>query len=156
MLRNVKVDFASVAERMISMEQTLVLVKPDGVEQRLIGEIISRFEKRGFIIKALKMLVMSEQQAQAHYAEHQGKSFFRDLVLFITSGPIVAMVVQGEEAVKIVRMMMGTTNPSESLPGTIRGDFATQISRNIIHGSDSKLSAEREIAIYFTEQEIVK
>jgi nucleoside-diphosphate kinase len=138
------------------VERTLVLVKPDGVEQRLIGEIIGRFEKRGFIIKALKMLVMSEPQAQTHYAEHQGKSFFNDLVQFITSGPVVAMVVQGEEVVKMVRMMMGTTNPVESAPGTIRGDFATQISRNIIHGSDSKLSAEREIAIYFTKQEIVK
>ncbi len=156
MLFNVKANIARVAERMIGMEQTLVLVKPDGVEQRLIGEIIGRFEKRGLTIKALKMLVMSKQQAQAHYAEHQGKNFFSDLVLFITSGPIVAMVVQGEEVVKAVRMMMGATNPLESLPGTIRGDFATQISRNIVHGSDSKLSAEREIAIYFTEQEIVK
>lgn len=134
----------------------MVLVKPDGVEQRLIGEIIGRFERRGFIIKALKMLVMSEQQAQAHYAEHQGKNFYNDLVRFITSGPIVAMVLQGEAVVKAVRMMMGTTNPLESAPGTIRGDFATEISRNIIHGSDSKLSAEREIAIYFTEQETVR
>jgi len=133
----------------------LVLVKPDGVERRLIGEIISRFEKRGLIIKGLKILVLTEKQAQEHYAEHQGKSFFNDLVRFITSGPIVAMVLQGENAISVTRMMMGTTNPVESLPGTIRGDFATQMSRNVIHGSDSLISARREIAIYFTSQEMI-
>ena len=133
----------------------MVLVKPDGVERRLIGEIISRFEKRGLIIKGLKILVLTEKQAQEHYAEHQGKSFFNDLVRFITSGPIVAMVLQGENAISVTRMMMGTTNPVESLPGTIRGDFATQMSRNVIHGSDSLISARREIAIYFTSQEMI-
>ena len=137
------------------LERTLVLVKPDGVERHLVGEIIGRFEKRGLLIKALKMLVMTEQQAQNHYAEHQGKSFFNELVQFITSGPIIAMVLQGEEAVKAVRMMMGATDPVVSLPGTIRGDFATRMSRNIIHGSDSSASAEREISICFTNQEII-
>ena len=137
------------------MEQTLVLVKPDGVERRLIGEIISRFEKRGLIIKGLKILVLTEKQAQEHYAEHQGKSFFNNLVRFITSGPVVAMVLQGENAISVTRMMMGTTNPVESLPGTIRGDFATQMSHNVIHGSDSLASARREIAIYFTSQEMI-
>jgi len=137
------------------MEQTLVLVKPDGVERHLIGEIISRFEKRGLTIKGLKVLVLTEQQAQEHYAEHQGKSFFNNLVRFITSGPVVAMVLQGENAISVTRMMMGTTNPVESLPGTIRGDFATQMSRNVIHGSDSLASAKREIAIYFTSQEMI-
>lgn len=138
------------------MEQTLVLVKPDGVEQRVVGEIIRRFEQRGLTISALKMLVMTQEQAEEHYSEHKGKKFFNDLVSFITSGPVVAMVLQGDDVVKVVRTMMGTTNPVDCPPGTIRGDFAMHISRNIIHGSDSKLSAEREIAIYFTDQEIVK
>ncbi len=137
------------------MEDTLVLVKPDGVERRLVGEIIGRFERRGLMIKALKMLVLTEQQAQIHYAEHLGKSFFNDLVSFITSGPVVAMVLQGHEAVKVVRSMMGTTDPLGSLPGTIRGDFATRMSHNVIHGSDSAASAQREIAIYFMDQEKV-
>lgn len=135
------------------MEETLVLVKPDGVERQLIGEIIGRIERRGLKIKALKMLVLSAEQAQDHYTEHQGKSFFDSLVAFITSGPIVAMIVEGNEAVKAVRSMMGTTNPIESAPGTIRGDFATNIAYNVIHGSDSVASAQREIGIYFTEQE---
>lgn len=135
------------------VEKTLVLVKPDGVERQLIGEIIGRIERRGLQIKALKMLVLSVEQAQAHYAEHEGKSFFDSLVAFITSGPVVAMIVEGNEAVKVVRSMMGTTNPVESAPGTIRGDFATNIAHNVIHGSDSVASAEREIGIYFMDRE---
>ncbi len=137
------------------MEQTLVLVKPDGVARGLIGEIIRRFERRGLAINALKLLELTKEQAYDHYAEHKGKSFFSDLVSFITSGPIVAMVVSGHDAVAVVRTMMGKTNPVDSQPGTIRGDFATEMSRNVIHGSDSVESAQREIAIYFTEQEII-
>lgn len=137
------------------MESTLVLVKPDGVKRGLIGEIIGRFERRGFTIAALKMLVMTEEKAHQHYAEHEGKSFFPDLVNFITSGPLVAMVVRGPEAVKTVRLMMGKTNPLESAPGTIRGDLATDLSYNVIHGSDSVESAKREMAIYFDAAEII-
>ncbi len=137
------------------MQQTLVLVKPDGVAKGLTGEIISRFEKRGLKISALKMFKMSVEQAKSHYAEHQGKSFFDELVSFITSGPIVAMVVSGENAVKAVRSMMGATDPLNSAPGTIRGDYALNVANNIIHGSDSENSAEREINNFFTKSEIV-
>lgn len=136
------------------MENTLVLVKPDGVKKGVIGEIIRRFEQRGLQIAALKMLTLSREKAEIHYEEHKGKNFFGDLVDFITSGPIVAMVVRGEKAIKVVRTMMGTTNPAEAAPGTIRGDFALSIANNIIHGSDSELSAIREIKIYFQDEEI--
>lgn len=138
------------------MERTLVLVKPDGVAKGLTGEIISRFERRGLVVSALKMLRLSRDKAEVHYGEHRARPFFGELVNFITSGPIVAMVVQGENAVRVVRTMMGTTNPADSAPGTIRGDFALNISNNIIHGSDSVDSANRETAIYFTPEEIVK
>jgi nucleoside-diphosphate kinase len=138
------------------MEKTLVLVKPDGVAKGLTGEIVSRFERRGLVVSALKMLRLSRDKAEVHYGEHRARPFFGELVDFITSGPIVAMVVKGENAVRVVRSMMGTTNPADSAPGTIRGDFALNISNNIIHGSDSVESANREIAIYFTENEIVK
>lgn len=138
------------------MEKTLVLVKPDGVAKGLTGEIISRFERRGLVVSALKMLRLSRDKAEVHYGEHRARPFFGELVNFITSGPIVAMVVQGENAVRVVRTMMGTTNPADSAPGTIRGDFALNISNNIIHGSDSVDSANRETAIYFTPEEIVK
>ena len=137
------------------MESTLVLVKPDGVKKGLIGEILRRFEQRGLHIVALKMLRLSEEKAQIHYEEHKGKAFFADLVNFITSGPIVAVVVRGEKAIKTIRTMMGTTNPVDAAPGTIRGDFALSMSQNIIHGSDSELSAIREIKIYFQEEEIL-
>ena len=137
------------------MENTLVLVKPDGVKKGLIGEILRRFEQRGLQIAALKMLRLSEEKAQIHYQEHKEKAFFGELVDFITSGPIVAMVVRGEKAVKTVRTMMGTTNPTDAAPGTIRGDFALSLSQNIIHGSDSEASASREIKIYFDEDEVL-
>ena len=136
------------------MEKTLVLVKPDGVKKGLIGEIIQRFENRGLTIDGLKMLVLSREQANTHYYEHRDKSFFTDLVDFITSGPLVAMVIGGDNAVKAVRAMMGATNPVEAAPGTIRGDFALSMSHNVIHGSDSISSAQREIAIFFDECEI--
>lgn len=136
------------------MEKTLVLVKPDGVKKGLTGEIIRRFEQRGLKLVALKMLCLSADKAKIHYEEHKDKPFFGELVDFITSGPIVAMVVQGEKAVKVVRSMMGTTNPVEAAPGTVRGDFALSMAQNIIHGSDSDTSAAREIQIYFSADEL--
>ena len=122
------------------MQQTLVLVKPDGVRKNLIGEIISRFERRGLKVSALKLVKMTEAQAKFHYAEHEGKPFFGELVDFITSGPVAAMVISGENAIKAVRGLMGATNPLESVPGSIRGDFALSIGENIVHGSDSEES----------------
>lgn len=138
------------------MEKTLVLVKPDGVAKGLTGEIIARFERRGLTVFALKMLKLSRAKAEIHYAEHKERPFFGELVAFITSGPIVAMAVSGENAVKVVRTMMGPTNPVDAPPGTVRGDFALSIGQNIIHGSDSPASAAREIEIYFTPDEIVQ
>lgn len=137
------------------MEKTLILVKPDGVAKGLTGEIIGRFERRGFKVTALKLLRLSTAQAEEHYAEHKGKAFFAGLVTFITSGPLVAMVIEGENAIKAARTMMGSTNPLDAAPGTIRGDYALEIGSNIIHGSDSQASAAREIAIYFSQTEIV-
>lgn len=136
------------------MQNTLVLVKPDGVKKNVIGDIIARFERRGLKISALKMMKMSEAQAKKHYAEHDGKPFFKELVDFITSGPIVAMVVTGENAIKAVRTMMGATDPLNAAPGTIRGDYALNVANNIVHGSDSEESAKREIANFFNEGEI--
>ncbi|MBP2642199.1 MAG: nucleoside-diphosphate kinase [Firmicutes bacterium] len=137
------------------MEKTLVLVKPDGVAKGLTGEIISRFERRGLKICALKLFTLSREQAQTHYQEHAGKSFFNSLVDFITSGPLVAMVIGGQDAVRVVRKMMGQTNPVEALPGTIRGDYALEVTQNIVHGSDSLESADREIAHFFPNGEMV-
>lgn len=136
------------------MERTLVLVKPDGVERRLSGEIIARFERRGLNVVALKLCKMSRPMAERHYAEHAEKTFFVDLVDFITSGPIVAMIVEGENAIKAVRTMMGATNPLDCLPGTIRGDFALAMSNNVIHGSDGPESAVREMDAFFSAAEI--
>ena len=136
------------------MEKTLVLVKPDGVRRGLSGEIIARFEKRGLQIVALKLLQISRPMAEKHYAEHVGKPFFDSLVEFITSGPVVAMVVKGDHAIRAVRAMMGATNPLEAAPGTIRGDFALVMSENVIHGSDGSESAEREIKAFFASTEI--
>lgn len=135
------------------MEKTLVLVKPDGVQKAVIGDIINRFERRGLKIVGLKMMQLTPETAGKHYAEHQGKPFFGELVDFITSGPLVAMVVAGENAIKAVRTMMGATNPLDAAPGTIRGDYALNISNNIVHGSDSPTSAEREIGIFFGTNE---
>lgn len=131
------------------MEKTLVLVKPDGVSRHLIGEVISRFERRGFAITALRMLTVDEEMATRHYAEHTEKPFFGELVEFITSGPTVAMIVEGPEVVRVVRTAMGATNPADAAPGTIRGDLASAMPDNVIHGSDSPESAEREIEIFF-------
>lgn len=136
------------------MERTLVLVKPDGVQRGLVGEVISRLERRGYRLAAMKLLAISRSQAEKHYAEHRGKDFFEDLVQYITSGPVVAMVVEGANAVAGVRQMMGATDPQQSAPGTIRGDLGLDISRNVVHGSDSLASAEREINLYFDASEI--
>jgi nucleoside-diphosphate kinase len=131
------------------------MVKPDGLERRLAGEIIRRFETRGLKLKALKMVVPTRQTAESHYAVHSDKPFFADLVNFITSGPVVAMVWEGEEAVKLTRTMIGATRPTEAVPGTIRGDFTTQLQANLVHGSDSPENAEAEIALWFKPEEIL-
>jgi len=136
------------------VENTLVLLKPDAVARGLCGEIIARFERRGLKIIGMKMLQLSREQGVSHYSEHKDKPFFDDLVIFITSGPLVAMVIRGENAIKLVRTMMGVTNPVDAAPGTIRGDFATIMRNNIIHGSDGIVSAEREINIYFKSNEL--
>jgi len=137
------------------LERTFVMIKPDAHGRRLSGEILSRFERRGFTIRGMKLLRVTGDQAAAHYAEHEGKPFHPELVEFITSGAVVAMVLEGPAAVSTVRAMMGATNPLDSAPGTIRGDYALEIGENAVHGSDSVDSAEREIAIYFTEDELV-
>jgi nucleoside-diphosphate kinase len=136
------------------VERTLFLIKPDAVERRLVGEIIARFERRGFDVRGLKLVRVSEQQAAEHYVEHVGKPFYPELVEFITSGWVVAMVIEGIGAVAAVRSMMGATNPLDSAPGTIRGDYALDLARNVVHGSDSPGSAAREIAIFFTDAEL--
>ncbi len=132
------------------MEQTFVMVKPDGVQRKLVGEIISRLERKGFILRAAKMMQIDAELAGRHYAEHQGKPFFPGLVEFISSGPVVAMVWEGENAVAAVRKLMGATDPLEAAPGTIRGDLAAVMSENLIHGSDSPEAAQREIGIFFS------
>ena len=129
--------------------KTFFMVKPDGVERNLIGEVISRVEKEGFKITKIKMMDISEELAQEHYGEHSDKPFFNDLVTFITSGPVVAMEVEGEDAVSEIRRIMGATNPSDAEPGTIRADLATKLEENVVHGSDSPESAERELSLFF-------
>ena len=131
------------------MERTLILVKPDAFARGLTGEIIARFERKGLKIVALKHMTVTEDLAKQHYAEHDGKPFFGELVEFITSGPIVAMVLEGEDAIKAARQVIGATNPLEAAPGSIRGDYAVQIGQNLVHGSDSPESAAREIEIFF-------
>ncbi len=138
----------------MTQQKTLVLVKPDGVRKHLIGEVISRFERRGLTVSALKLMKISEAQAKFHYAEHDGKPFFGELVSFITGGPVAAMVISGDNAIKAVRGLMGATNPLDSVPGSIRGDFALDIGENIVHGSDSEESAAREIKNFFKPEEI--
>ena len=137
------------------MERTYCMVKPDGVQKGLIGEIIKRIEKKGYKIIGLKMLRLSKSMAEEHYKEHVEKPFFPGLLKYITSGPVVAMVVEGKNAVKGMRTLMGSTNPMEAAPGTIRGDFGIDMGRNVIHGADSVESASREIAIYFKQEEVV-
>lgn len=138
------------------MEKTLVLVKPDGVQRGLVGKIISRLENKGFRLAALKLMNVSRKLAEEHYGEHVDKPFFGNLVRFITSSPIVAMAIEGENAVQVVRTTMGLTNPQEAAPGTIRGDFGLTIGMNLIHGSDSGESAVRELNLFFGPSEILE
>lgn len=133
------------------MEQTLVLVKGDGVRRRLIGEIIRRIESKGLDIRTLQLMDVSQELAEEHYAEHRDKPFFGELVEFITSTPVVAMRVEGEGAIKVMRNLMGATNPAEAAPGTIRGDLALSLPDNLVHGSDSPESAARELGLFFGE-----
>lgn len=130
-------------------ERTLVLVKPDGVERGLVGEVLARIERKGYRLVAMELRTLSAETASAHYAEHQDKPFFDDLVAFITSGPLVAAVIEGPDAIVAWRTMMGATNPIVAAPGTIRGDLASEMQNNVTHGSDSPESAAREIALFF-------
>ena len=129
--------------------KTFFMIKPDGVERNLIGQIISRVEAKGFNITKIKMMIISKELAEEHYGEHKDKPFFNDLVSFITSGPVVAMQVEGNDVVLQIRNLMGATNPSESTPGSIRGDLAAELDKNVVHGSDSDESAERELSLFF-------
>jgi nucleoside-diphosphate kinase len=136
------------------MQRTLVLIKPDGVQRGLVGDIIHRLERRGLKLIALKMMRVPREQASRHYAEHQGKPFYEGLLAFITSGPIVAMIWEGREAVSVVRSLMGSTDPLKAQPGTIRGDLALDHGMNLIHGSDSTLRAETEMSLFFSPAEL--
>lgn len=133
----------------MAVEQTLILVKPDGVARGLVGEVINRIERKGYSIDRLELRTLERATAEEHYGEHVDKPFFGELVEFITSGPLVAMQVSGEDAIVGMRTIMGATNPIEATPGSIRGDFATVIGENIVHGSDSPASSERELGIFF-------
>lgn len=137
------------------MERTFVMVKPGAVARGLVGEVVGRFERKGLSVRAMKMLKLDEGLAGEHYAEHRGKPFFGELITAITSGPVVAFVLEGPQAVAVARRMMGATNPLEAEPGTIRGDFGIEIEANVVHGSDSIQSAAREIGLYFSDNEIV-
>lgn len=137
------------------MERTLILVKPDGVQRGLIGEIIGRFERRGLKLAGMKFLQMSRELASKHYAVHEGKPFYESLVEYIVSGPVVAMVWEGKDAIAAARATMGVTNPVEAAPGTIRGDYGMEIGRNLVHGSDSPENGEKEVALFFDSSELV-
>ncbi len=133
------------------MERTLILVKPDAFARNLTGEIITRFERKGLRLVALQQLTMTREMAERHYAEHEGKPFFEELVTFITSGPLVAMALEGEKAVSAARQVIGATNPIEASPGSIRGDYAIEVGQNMVHGSDSPESGVRELGLFFPE-----
>lgn len=139
----------------MALETTLILCKPDAVSRSLVGEIISRIERRGYVITAMKLTQLSGDKAREHYAEHKDRPFFGDLVSFITSGPIVAMAVEGTGAIEGMRQLIGATNPLSAAPGSIRADFGQTIGRNMVHGSDSAGSAERELKIFFDANEFV-
>ena len=139
----------------LNLERTFVMVKPDGVQRGLVGEIIRRIEQKGFKVVAMKLAVMPLDKAKAHYAEHEGKKFFNDLVGFIISGPSVSMVVEGKGAIAAMRKLNGSTNPADASPGTIRGDLGIETGRNVVHGSDSPESAAREIALHFADTQIL-
>lgn len=139
----------------MAMERTYLMIKPDGVQRGLVGEIMSRFERKGLKLVAAKLMVIPRETAERHYAEHKDKKFFPSLISYITSGPVFAMVWEGENAVQVCRNIMGKTNPQESAPGTIRGDYCMVTGVNIIHGSDSPESATREIGIFFRPEDLV-
>lgn len=136
-------------------ERTLVLIKPDAMERQLAGRILDRFEQRGLVIRAARLIRVGRELAEEHYAEHREKPFFGELVDFITSSPTLALVLEGESAIPVVRATMGATNPVNAAPGTIRGDFALAMPNNLVHGSDSPASAEREIALWFSPSHLV-
>lgn len=136
------------------MEKTFIMIKPDGVERKLVGKIVSRFEEKGFNLVATKFEVMNEDVARMHYVEHLDKPFYDSLVEFITSGPVFCMVIEGENVVELSRVMIGATNPLAMIPGTIRGDYSANLSKNIIHGSDSVESANREISLHFPDLDL--
>ncbi|MBA2667645.1 MAG: nucleoside-diphosphate kinase [Trueperaceae bacterium] len=137
------------------MERTYAMVKPDGVKRGLVGEVVGRLESKGFRIVGMKLMQITRETAERHYGEHAGKPFFEGLISFITSGPVVAMVVEGENAIAAWRTMMGATNPKDAAPGTIRGDLASTLDENVAHGSDAPETAEREIGIFFQEHELL-
>jgi nucleoside-diphosphate kinase len=139
----------------MAFETTLILVKPDGVSRGLVGEILSRLERRGYVIAAMKLMQLPGDKAREHYAEHKERPFFGDLVSFITSGPLVALAVEGVNVIEGARQLIGATNPLSAAPGSIRADFGQTIGRNLVHGSDSAASAQRELKIFFAENEFV-
>ncbi len=139
----------------MATERTLILVKPDAVSRGLIGEIVARIERRGYVVSAMKLMQLDGGRAREHYAEHKGKAFFDDLVTFITSAPLVALAVEGEGAIDGCRQLIGATNPLDAAPGSIRADLAQTIGRNLVHGSDSAASAQRELAIFFEDKDFV-
>jgi nucleoside-diphosphate kinase len=133
------------------MERTLILIKPDAFARSLTGEIVARFERKGLRLVAMKLMTMTRDLAARHYAEHEGKSFYEELVTFITSGPLVAMVLEGEQAVVAARQVIGATDPLQATTGSIRGDYAIEVGQNMVHGSDSAESAAREVALFFPD-----
>ncbi|HIE38220.1 MAG TPA: nucleoside-diphosphate kinase [Anaerolineales bacterium] len=137
------------------MEQTLVIIKPDAVQRGLIGEIVGRFERRGLRIVAMKMMRITPQLAERHYAVHKGKPFYPGLIQYITSAPVVVMVLEGNQAIEIVRRTMGATNPADAVPGTIRADLGLEVGRNLVHGSDGPDTAAFEIPLFFSEEEVL-
>lgn len=138
------------------MQKTLVLLKPDAVQRGLVGELVSRLERKGLKLVGMKLVRMDDALARQHYAEHVDKPFFKGLAEFITSGPLVAMAIEGEDAICMVRTLMGETNPANAAPGTVRGDYAVSIGLNLVHGSDSPESAQRELALFFKGDEILE
>jgi nucleoside-diphosphate kinase len=138
----------------MAVERTLILAKPDAVVRGLVGEVLARFERRGYVILGLKLMQVTSEQAKRHYAEHDGKPFFAGLVDYITATPTVAMVIEGEDAIAGCRSTIGATNPIKATPGTIRGDYGQTIGRNLVHGSDSPASADREVGIFFRDDEL--
>jgi len=138
------------------LQKTLVLLKPDAVQRGLVGELVSRLERKGLKLVGMKLVKMDDALARQHYAEHVDKPFFKGLAEFITSGPLVAMAIEGEDAIGMVRTLMGETNPANAAPGTVRGDYAVSIGLNLVHGSDSPESAQRELALFFKEDEILE